>query len=193
LQLKVSYGRKEGRPGYGSEQALVEIMLDVSEPTVSANPAALTDEIRRGFALCEAAVAEQLAQHAAEPAAETRPADRPDRGSGLPSQARPPSEPEPERQRPRQTPRGPTATHRPWNGRALPDCGRQLYAWSRREEEGGLHGFVRALVDMGKRQGFPPRLTEWDGPEIDAAIEFWNEYRDQSRAGQNGYQNGRVY
>jgi hypothetical protein len=183
MKILVNVARKLGMPNYGSEGASCSIELDLPDGIA---PDALVADVRRAYGIADQVVSEQLERHTAP----APPVIEPDR-SGLPSQGRSPSTPEPERQRPRQN---------PWSSKNdIPKSGRELYPWSRRqEEEHGLVGFTRRLVAMGKRQGFPDRLVDWSGPEIDAALEEWGQAiadrnRDNQRAaGQNsnGYSNG---
>jgi len=194
MQLKVGISRKEGRPGYGSEGAIVEIMLDVAERTVSESPASLVDEIRRAFALCETAVGEQLARTAPADHHQVEPARDRDR---QPSQARPPSEPEPDRQPPRRgrydPDEGPDGAKR-WQHDAEPKSGRELIAWARKKEERGESpGLFKRLVRFGESQGYPPRIVDWSRDEVydaTAAVRRGTDTDEPARNGtasRNGY------
>jgi hypothetical protein len=194
MLLKVSYGQKQGRPEYSSEQAGVEITLDVSEKTVSESPASLVDEIRRAFQLCRDEVLHQLDQHQVEhqhqhqpdpPAAPAR--DR------LPSQARAPSEPEPDRPRrggyePKQ---GSDPSSKPHNG--FPRSGRELVPWAKkREESGEFPNLWKRLVGYGVAQDFPGRVVEWSRDEVTEAVRavLGAQYDDDPEPAQNGHSNG---
>jgi hypothetical protein len=189
VQLKVTYGQKQGRPDYSSEQAGVEITLEVSEKTVSESPASLVDEIRRGFALCRAEVLHQLDQHQVEPPA----APARDR---LPSQARPPSEPEPDRRPPHRggydRGHGPDGAAR-FKTDGFPRTGRELVPWSRKREESGENpGLFKRLVAYGRAVGYPDRMTEWNRDEVNTAVNavIGDPYDDEPEpapAGRNGH------
>jgi hypothetical protein len=181
VRITVSVSRKEGRPGYSSEAASCELALDLPDD----RPDLVAAEIRRAYAVADQAVAEQLASHTVQP-----PVIEPDRDR-LPSQARPPSEPEPERQRPRTRPAA--DPYRPYRGgNELPRTGRQLFAWSRKEEQDyGVKGLMRALVDFGRERGFADRMTDWEPDQVVEALEVWREIKAEQRtAGQNGHGGG---
>jgi hypothetical protein len=192
VRVTISVNRKIGQPNYGSEGAGCELTLDLSEQNVSTNPASLIDECRRGYALCEQVVSEQLAQHQVEPPA----APARDR---LPSQARPPSEPEPDRRPPRRggydRGHGPDGAAR-FKTDGFPRTGRELVPWSRKREESGENpGLFKRLVAYGRAVGYPDRMTEWNRDEVNTAVnavigEQYDDDPEPAPAGRNGHGNG---
>ena len=191
MQLKVGISRKEGRPGYGSEGAMVEIVLDVAERTVSESPASLVDEIRRAFSLCETAVSEQLARTAPADHHQVEPEPAPRDRDRQPSQVRPPSEPEPARQPPRRgrydDQVGPDGADR-WQRDGEPKSGRELIAWARKKEERGESpGLFKRIVRFGEAQGFPPRVVDWNRDEVYTATAAVRRGTDTDEPARNGY------
>lgn len=215
MRVTVSISRKIGQANFGSEGAMCEVALDLSEQSVSANPASLADEIRRAYALAEQVVGEQLARHQVDVDPRgPRPVIEPDRDR-LPSQARPPSAPEPDRQPARQSggydPKiGPDGGPR-WKTDGFPKCGRELVPWARkREESGACPGLFKRLCAFGRAVGYADRVTEWSGSEVSAAVHAVlggaDQYDDEPEPsvipaghnGHNGYHsngngNGRAY
>jgi hypothetical protein len=223
MKLVLTVCRKEGRPGYSSEGATAEVHLEVSEATISANPLSLIEEARRGYALLDQVVTEQLGRTA--PAAAAEPAslgwvhgedDRKPvvvsngngiaRGngepiparSGLPSQGRPPSAPEPARQEPRR-PADRDADPRSKPNDGAPKDGRQLVPWARkREQSGQFPGLFRRLVAYGRSQNFPEMMTAWSYNEVNMAVSAvlgagYDDEPEPEPASRNGYHNGNGY
>jgi hypothetical protein len=164
MKLVLSVCRKEGRPGYGSEGATAEVHLEVSEATISANPLSLIEEARRGYALLDQVVSEQLARTGTVVPVATNghaPTDR----AGLPSQARAPSAPEPAR----------PAVNGRANGNGYtnagpPRDGRALFAWCKRQDEEHDAGLLRYITRWGKLQGYADRMVDWDDFQVVAAV-----------------------
>ena len=215
MRLTISVSRKIGQPNYGSEGASCEITMDVAEMTVSESPESLVSEIRRAYALAEQAVGEQLAQHQVEP---PRDRDRQPSQARPPSEPEPDRQPRRQPGQPAwadpcvgQTPYvngSRTETYQKPDGSTYvidrgtvggkahdgpPRDGRQLYPWAKKLEERGLRGFIRALGDMAEREGYPPRLTDWNHEETRAAVALWREMTgaDEPAPARNGYTNGR--
>jgi hypothetical protein len=145
MKVTVSVSRKFGTPNYGSEGATCQVEVDAPDD----NPAPV---ITFAYALCDQAVKEQLGRHpaiCADPQLPRQPAggswdDR------HPNQRREPDS-------------------RGYDSR--PRDGRQLYAWSKRaEEDGRAPGLVGRLNSFGKALGYPSRMNEWSGPQVDAAL-----------------------
>ena len=168
MRVTIGVNRKEGRPGYGSEGASCELTLDLSEQSVSANPASLADEIRRAYALAEQVVGEQLARHQVDVDPRgPRPVIEPDRDR-QPSQARPPSQPEPTRQPPagQYDPRiGPDGAAR-FKTDGRPKSGRELLGWSRKQDP----SVFKRLCQYGKAVGFPDLMNAWDASQTSEAF-----------------------
>jgi hypothetical protein len=194
VRVTIGVQRKEGRPSFGSEGASVELSFDLPDDSITANPAGLVDQIRRGQALADRAVEESLARtrdaHQVEPDRQPRPVIEPDRAR-QPSQARPPSEPEPDRQAPRRWDADPGS--KPHDG--APRSGRELVPWSRkREQSGQFPGLFKRLVAYGRSQGFPEMMTAWSYSEVGMAVSavLGAGYDDEPEPApsRNGYHNG---
>lgn len=191
MKIVIGVNRKVGMPNYSSDGASCEITLDLSEQSVSANPASLVDEIRRAYSLAEQAVSEQLDRHAA-PGVEQPPAR-----AGLPSQARPPSTPQVDRQTPagQYDPQvGPDGSAR-WKTDGFPRSGRELVPWAKkREESGQCPNLWKRLIGFGVASNFPSRVVEWSREEVSAAVHAVlggdDQYDDEPAPATNGYHNG---
>lgn len=82
----------------------------------------------------------------------------------LPSQARPPSTPEPDRCRPPMPDADRLRSH-PGRG-YTPGHGRELAAWARKQDAAlGVQCF-RWLAEWGRRRGYPDRLVDWSGDQV---------------------------
>jgi hypothetical protein len=126
------------------------------------------------YALCDQAVAEQLARHQVEPqnpgpVREPQPARGESWDDRHPNQRRDPDS------------RG----HDGW-----PRSGRELYPFARkREESGQCPGLIKRLMNYGRAVGHPDRIADWSGPQVDQALRSVLPAYDtpEAPAGQNGY------
>jgi hypothetical protein len=169
VKITVSVCRKEGRPSYGSEGATCQGEVDAPDD----NPSPV---ITWAYALCDQAVAEQLARHRPEP--EPLPNPPPPREPAQPAggswdQRHPNQRREPD--------------SRPHDG--WPRSGRELYPFARkREESGQCPGLIKRLTNYGRAVGHPDRIADWSGPQVDQALRsVLPAYDEPAPAETNGY------
>lgn len=150
MKLTVDVCRKIGKPNYGSEGASCSLSFDVSD-----DPAALSDAIRRAFAVCERSVADQLGDGQAEqpPARPGPPPSAPAR-NGYPA-------------RPSSNGYGNRNGH---NGQQdqPPRDGRQLIAVAKRLGEQCGWDVWSHLVAWGKANNLPGRVADWSPADVRA-------------------------
>ena len=182
MRCTIQVNRKEGRSNYGSEGASVEFSLDVPDGEITTNPAGLVDTIRRAQALADQCVEESLARTRDEQQAE--PPDRApvvvSRGNGIKEG---PGERIPTRQ-PTRRAADPDAD--------LPGDSRQLAARGRKVDQGAVPGYWKALLALGRDNGWSGRILDWDNEQVSAGIDLYHDMLDNpAPAPRNGaYSNG---
>ena len=171
MRLTIEITKKVGLPNYGSTSATIGIALDVADAIADEGDdlAVKLEQLQQlARALVEADLGEQLAAHPADRPTIARPtADR--------HQVEPATDadgwPEPVPVRPG-TVRDPGFD---------PQGGKQLYTWSKKQEEAGIPGVLKRLMAFGKGEGYPARIVECDGVQTHAALKAIRQPKGFSR------------
>ena len=174
MRLTIEITKKVGLPNYGSTSATIGIALDVADAIADEGDdlAVKLEQLQQlARALVEADLGEQLAAHPADHPTITRPA----RPTADRHQVEPAAEAD---GRPEPVPVRPGTVRDPGFD---PQSGKQLYTWSKKQEEAGIQGVLKRLTAFGKGEGYPARIVEWDGAQTHAALKAIRQPKGFSR------------
>jgi hypothetical protein len=150
LETTVGVCKKVGQPNFGSVGAHADIKVMLN----SSDPAEVSAEIARAYAIVESVVAAELARLTGE----------------VPSAPPAPSLGAQTAVNGRQAPR------HSYGGKGEPQNGRQFYGYLKDQEKDGAAGLVKHIEQWAKREGIPGRIVEWSTDVVSEAIAVAQSY-----------------